>query len=79
MQSKCIYIILLYMYCNVPLISLLLKTVSISSGAPKKLLDAGKAFLGYFEAVKKEYDVCKDITWRSQLIWLSFISHSQRI
>ena len=72
------------MHCNVTLISLLSETVSVSSGAPKKLLDAGKAFLGYFEAVKKEYDVCKDITckdiiWGSQLIWLSFISHSQRI
>ena len=27
------------------------------TGAPKKLLDTGKAFLSYFEAIKKEYDV----------------------
>ena len=30
----------------------------VFTGAPKEILDAGKALVAYIEAVKKEYDVC---------------------
>ena len=29
-----------------------------TTDAPKGLMDSGRAFVAYFEAVKKEYDVC---------------------
>ena len=29
-----------------------------SAGAPMQLIESGKAFVEYFDAIKREYDVC---------------------
>ena len=53
----CVYIVRLVPTC--------VNCLTWTTDAPKGLMDSGKAFVAYFEAVKKEYDVCLLCSWRS--------------
>ena len=49
----CVYIVRLVSTCA--------NHLTWTTDAPKGLMDSGKAFVAYFEAVKKEYDVCSPV------------------